>query len=306
MYSRTAFYQIGGAGAAGAFALTATVGIGQESIIAASVVAGWWYLGLKDMKSNKAIKRNFPVLGNIRYLCEQFRPEIRQYFIESDQDATPYDREHRSIIYQRAKNSNDTMPLGTRRNVYKEGYEWMSHSMWPKHVDVDSLRTTVGGPNCKQPYSASLLNISAMSYGALSENAILALNKGAALGNFYHNTGEGGISRFHREPGGDIVWNVGTGYFGCRTREGKFCPDMFTDTSSLEQVKMIELKLSQGAKPGHGGILPKAKLTDFIREARGLPADYNEDCNSPPSHTAFGGACSLMEFLAQMRELSGE
>ena len=309
-WSRQKFYQFGTVGAAGAGAATAAaVGMGahvEQALVLDAIVALYWYIGMRDIKQTaKAIPHNFPVLGNIRYLLESIRPEIRQYFIESDQDATPYDRAHRSIVYQRAKNANDTLPLGTRRDVYKEGYEWVGHSLWPKHMDPDKMRCVVGGPECKLPYSASLLNVSAMSYGALSQNAILALNGGAKLGNFYHNTGEGGISRFHKEPGGDIVWNVGTGYFGCRTRDGKFCPDMFKDTAALPQLRMIEIKLSQGAKPGHGGILPQSKLTDLIREARGLEPDFNEDVNSPPNHTAFGKACSLMEFVGQLREDSG-
>eukprot|EP01134_Creolimax_fragrantissima_P007849 CFRG7849T1 len=265
---------------------------------------GYWWVGINDITQRKhTIRRNFPVLGNIRYIFETIRPEIRQYFIESDSEAVPFSRQQRSIVYQRAKNSSGTLPFGTRRQVYKEGYEWIVHSMWPKHVVKENERIMIGGKHCKQPYEAALLNVSGMSYGALSDNAILALNKAAKLGGFYHNTGEGGISEFHLRPGGDIVWNVGTGYFGCRTSDGKFDPEKFKKTASAEAVKMIEIKLSQGAKPSHGGMLPGSKVTKFIAEARGV--NVGEECLSPPSHSAFSTPLELMDFIKQLRELSG-
>jgi glutamate synthase domain-containing protein 2 len=195
--------------------------------------------------------------------------------------------------------------LLTTKKVYEEGYEWLNHSLWPQHIDVSDSRTLIGGSECTKPYSAALLNVSAMSYGALSDNAILALNRGAKQGGFYHNTGEGGISKFHREPGGDIVWNVGTGYFGCRNKDGSFCPDMFKDNATTDAVKMIEIKLSQGAKPAHGGMLPKEKISPAIAEARGLGAGPYEDCNSPPRHSAFNTPYEFAEFIATVRELSG-
>ena len=191
------------------------------------------------------ILRNFPVLGHLRYLLEGLRPEIRQYFIEGDNDSVPFSRSQRSIVYQRAKLQADNQPFGTRRNVYAEGYEWIKHSIYPTHLHKSNGRYLVGGPHCKQKYSASILNISAMSYGAISANAVLALNGGAKLGDFYHNTGEGGVSRYHLEPGGDIVWNIGTGYFGCRDEAGAFSPERFVQTASKPQIKMIEVKLSQ-------------------------------------------------------------
>lgn len=219
----------------------------------------YWYVGLKDMSQTRhTIRRNFPILGRMRYLFEVLRPEIYQYFVEGDQDGRPFSREQRSQAYQRAKNINATMPFGTRKDVYEEGYEWILHSLFPCEVKEENSRTLIGEARCRQPYSAAILNISAMSYGALSDNAILALNRGAKLGNFYHNTGEGGISRFHREGGGDLVWNIGTGYFGCRDVEGNFDLARFRENANIPAVKMIEIKLSQGAKPAHGGMLVRS------------------------------------------------
>ena len=233
---------------------------------------------------------------------ETLRPEIHQYFVETDQGGRPFNRDQRAQVYQRAKNIDAVMPFGTRFDVYEEGYEWVTHSLWPKHIEEELSRVDIGGASCLQPYSASIMNISAMSYGALSDNAILALNGGAKLGNFYHNTGEGGVSRFHLQPGGDIVWNVGTGYFGCRNKDGTFSAEMFADTVSKPQIKMIEIKLSQGAKPGHGGLLPGSKVTEAIAEARGV--SVGEDCNSPPQHSAFRNPHELIEFVQTLRELS--
>ena len=261
-------------------------------------------LGVYDMlQTRHAIRRNFPVLGNFRYLFEHIRPEINQYFVESATDGTPFNRDLRSVVYQRAKGQPDTVPLGTKLDVYAIGYEWLNHSLAPVHVDPASLRITIGGPQCTQPYSASIFNISAMSYGSLSRNAILALNGGAKDGNFAHDTGEGGLSPYHLEPGGDIVWEIGTGYFSARTLDGKFSPELFVEKAGLPQVKMTELKLSQGAKPGHGGILPAAKLTEEIARIRGVARGH--DVLSPPAHSAFSTPIGLLEMLQQMRELSG-
>lgn len=261
-------------------------------------------IGLMDMTQKKqAIRRNFPVLGRMRYLLELVRPEIYQYFVESDKEGVPFDREHRSLVYQRAKNARDTTPFGTKIDVYAPGYEWVNHSLQAKHVDASNMRVTVGGPDCKQPYSCSLLNISAMSFGSLSMNAILAFSRGAKLGRFAHNTGEGGLSPYHLEGSGDLIWQIGTGYFSCRDEHGKFSPAKFAERSVLSNVKMIEIKLSQGAKPGHGGILPAAKVTAEIAEIRGVP--MGQDVLSPPTHSAFSTPIGLLEFVKQLRDLSG-
>lgn len=278
--------------------------------IAAAFTAVYWVVGFRDMRQTRhALRRNFPVLGNIRYFAETLRPIVRQYFVESDEEGVPFSRDKRSIVYARAKNMTDTLPLGTHRQAYEVGYEWALHSMFPKHVSDENSRVMIGesNPHCTQPYSASLLNISAMSYGALSANAVLALNNAAKKGGFYHNTGEGGISRFHKQPGGDIVWNVGTGYFGCGkgSLEREFDPDLFQQNAKLPQVKMIEVKLSQGAKPAHGGLLPKEKITPEIAEARGLEGPPYEDCNSPPYHSAFDDADGLIAFIQRLQSLSG-
>lgn len=260
-------------------------------------------LGFHDMYQEKrSILRNFPVLGHARYLLELIRPEIYQYFVESDTDGVPFDRDQRSLVYQRAKGERDTIPFGTKEDLYEIGYEWVNHSMAPIHHDPKDLRVTIGGQDCRQPYSASLLNISAMSYGSLSKNAILALSKGAKLGNFAHNTGEGGISPYHLEGGGDLIWQIGTGYFGCRDEQGRFSPEIYRDAVAVPNVKMIELKISQGAKPGHGGILPAAKLTAEIAAIRRVP--MGQDVLSPPGHSAFSTPIGLLEFVAQLRELS--
>ena len=260
--------------------------------------------GYQDLlQKRQAVRRNFPLLGNFRYLFERIRPEINQYFVESNTDGAPFNRDTRSLVYQRSKLEPDTLPFGTRLDVNQVGYEWVNHSLAPTHIDPTSLRITVGGPQCTKPYSASIFNISAMSYGSLSKNAILALNGGAKKGDFAHDTGEGGISPYHLEPGGDLIWEVGTGYFSARTLDGKFSPEKFKEKAQLPQVKMTELKLSQGAKPGHGGILPAAKVTQEIANIRGVP--LGKDVLSPPSHSAFSTPIGLLEFLQQMRELSG-
>ena len=263
-------------------------------------------MGIMDMTQSKhTIKKNFPVIGRFRYLLESIRPEIMQYFVETDTEGTPINRLFRSLIYQRAKNVNDTTPFGTQMDVYKNGYEWMDHSIYAKnHDELDhNPRILVGGKDCKKPYSASVLNISAMSFGSLSDRAVLAMNGGAKKGNFAHNTGEGGISPYHKQPGGDLIWQIGTGYFGCRNKEGNFCPDTFKKNAIADNVKMIEIKISQGAKPGHGGILPASKNTEEIAKIRHV--EPHTDVNSPPSHSAFNSPEGLIKFVKQLRDLSG-
>lgn len=260
--------------------------------------------GVMDVtQTRQSILRNFPVIGHGRYLMELIRPEINQYFVESNKDGVPFDRERRSIVYQRAKKQLDTLPFGTQSNVYAQDYEWINHSLAPKPVPHEPPRVLIGGPGCKQPYSASLLNVSAMSYGSLSKNAILALNQGAKSGGFYHNTGEGGLSPHHLAPGGDIVWQIGTGYFGCRNHDGSFNEEKFAKRATIPTVKMIEIKLSQGAKPGHGGILPASKLTDEIIAIRDV--EPGKDVISPPAHSEFSTPEGLLQFVQRLRDLSG-
>jgi len=264
------------------------------------------WVGIVDLiQPGHTIRRNFPVLGRMRYWMEGLRPKIYQYFIESDTDGTPFNRLNRSVIYQRAKKVNDTTPFGTQLNVYEVGYEWLNHSITPldSHKLDHDPRVIVGGPDCKQPYSASIYNISAMSYGSLSQNAIMALNSGAKLGGFAHNTGEGGLSPYHLKPGGDIIWQIGTGYFGCRNKDGTFNAELFAERAVLPNVKMIEIKLSQGAKPGHGGILPAKKVTEEIAKIRLV--EMGKDVISPPFHTAFSTPTELLHFVKKLRDLSG-
>ena len=259
-------------------------------------------IGIYDIfQKEHTILRNFPLLGHMRYMLELISPEIHQYFIESDTDGKPIDRNHRSYIYQRAKLQKETHPFGTQLNVEEENFKWMRHSIYPAKVKKEYPRVNIGGPDCKQPYSASLFNISAMSFGALSKNAIEALNKGAKAGNFFHDTGEGGISDYHRF-GGDLVWEIGTGYFGCRTDDGNFDPEQFEEKANWPEVKMIEIKISQGAKPGHGGVLPASKNNDEIATIRGVKP--HTDVLSPPGHTAFHDAEGLLAFVKQLRDLS--
>ncbi len=243
-------------------------------------------IGVLDMAQTKhSIRRNYPILANIRFGLEKIRPEIRQYFLESDLDGAPFNRSKRAVAYQRAKGQLDKRPFGTQQDVYGQAFEWINHSIAPAKAAAADLRVTIGGPQCRNPYRSSLLNISAMSFGALSANAIRALNKGARLGGFAHDTGEGGYSAHHKEPGGDIIWEIGSGYFGCRTKEGGFDPRRFAEEAASAQVKMIEIKLSQGAKPGHGGVLPAPKVSAEIAAARGVPMGV--DCISPARHSAF-------------------
>jgi glutamate synthase domain-containing protein 2 len=268
-----------------------------------SLVGPLVLLGCLDMaQKKKAIRRNFPVIGHARYILEKIRPEIHQYFVESNTDGRPFTREERSLVYQRAKGQLDTVPFGTQRDVYAVGYEWINHSLAPAEILDPPPRVRIGAETCARPYESALLNISAMSFGALSANAIEALNRGAKEGRFAHNTGEGGLSPHHLQ-GGHLIWQVGTGYFGCRDEHGRFSPERFSERASHESVKMIEVKLSQGAKPGHGGILPAAKLTPEIAEIRGVPMGV--DVLSPPAHSAFSTPIELLEFLTQLRELSG-
>lgn len=265
---------------------------------ALALVGLWDYL-----QPRQAIRRNYPVVGNLRFFFEKVRPEVRQYFIESDTDAAPFSRAQRSLAYQRAKRAVDKRPFGTQKDVYQPNYEWINHSVVPAEIESHDFRIAIGEGRCAKPYSASVFNISAMSFGALSQNAILALNEGARCGNFYHDTGEGSISRWHREPGGDLVWEIGSGYFGCRDAAGSFDPARFRDNAQSDQVRMIEVKLSQGAKPGHGGMLPGEKVTAEIAAARGVPIGV--DCISPARHAAFKSPAELMEFVARLRELAG-
>jgi glutamate synthase domain-containing protein 2 len=263
-------------------------------------------MGLIDMiQKRQSIRRNFPVIGRLRYLLEKIRPEIYQYFIESDTNGAPITRSERSVIYQRAKRQIDTTPFGTQLNVYAEGYEWMAHSIFPiDHRNLDhNPRILFGGSKCLQPYRMSLLNVSAMSFGSLSPNAIEALNGGAKIGGFAHNTGEGGISPYHLAQGGDLIWQIGTGYFGARNSEGKFSEEVFAKNANLPNVKMIEIKLSQGAKPGHGGILPAKKNTPEIAAIRNV--QVGTTVYSPPSHTAFSTPAELLQFVEKLRKLSG-
>ena len=278
-------------------------GIGGVAALVCLFLTG---LGLRDVRQRRhSVLRNYPVIGHIRFLLEFIRPEIRQYFIESDHEAAPFSRQQRSLVYQRAKGDADKRPFGTQLDVQAIGYEWINHSMLPTKVPTHDFRITIGGggTSCTQPYSASVFNISAMSFGALSANAILALNGGAKRGNFAHDTGEGSISQHHRVHGGDLIWEIGSGYFGCRNDDGSFNEERFTTNALDPQVKMIELKLSQGAKPGHGGVLPGPKVTPEIAIARGVPAGL--DCVSPASHGAFKTPVEMMHFIDKLRRLSG-
>ena len=289
-----------------AFALASAIALAWSSVFVFPllVFAALSLVGIRDMMQTKhSILRNYPVLGHVRFFFELIRPEIRQYLLENDQDEVPFSREARNIVYQRAKNVEDKRPFGTKISVYQSGYQWLTHSIRPKTITDTNFRVLIGGPDCTQPYNASIYNISAMSFGALSANAILALNKGAKLGGFAHDTGEGGISRYHREAGGDLIYEVGTGYFGCRKPDGSFDPEKFREVAADPQIKMIEIKMSQGAKPGQGGVLPAAKITREISEARGVPMGV--DCVSPSAHSAFSTPIEMMEFIVTLRELSG-
>jgi glutamate synthase domain-containing protein 2 len=287
------------------FAITATASLWNGwMLVPAALFALLTAIGLRDLlQTGHSINRNYPIIAHMRFLLEEVRPEIRQYFLEDDTAEIPFSRNQRALVYQRAKNVIDKRPFGTQLNVYETGYEWINHSIVPTEPHPSEFRVTVGNAACKQPYSTSVLNVSAMSFGALSANAIRALNRGAMLGGFAHDTGEGSISVYHREHGGDLIWEIGTGYFGCRTSDGGFDPEKFAERAAEPQVKMIEIKISQGAKPGHGGVLPGAKVTNEIAVTRGVPVGV--DCNSPSQHSAFSTPRGLLQFVARLRELSG-
>ncbi|HKX95614.1 MAG TPA: FMN-binding glutamate synthase family protein [Methylibium sp.] len=284
-------------------ALTWTMGAtGALPVLAFAFLVG---TGFHDVRqTRRSVLRNYPVIGHLRFLLEFIRPEIRQYFIESDREAAPFSRQQRSLVYQRAKGEPDKRPFGTQLDVGAHGYEWINHSIAPTELAGHDFRVGIGAaPSCTQPYSASVFNISAMSFGALSANAIMALNAGAKAGGFAHDTGEGSISRYHREHGGDLIWEIGSGYFGCRHDDGSFSEERFAENACDPQVKLIEVKLSQGAKPGHGGVLPGAKVTAEIAAARGVPAGV--DCISPARHAAFDTPVGLLQFVEKLRVLSG-
>ncbi len=283
------------------------------SLLGAGVMglSGWWptlflllsLVGLYDLQqAHHAILRNYPIIGHLRFMLETIRPEIRQYFLESETEASPFSRAQRTLVYSRAKGASDKRPFGTQLDVRAVGYEWINHSLAPSQLANHDFRVKVGGKDCTQPYNISLFNISAMSFGALSANAVLALNLGAKMGGFAHDTGEGSISRYHRVHGGDLIWEIGSGYFGCRDEQGHFSPERFVENVRSPQVKMVEIKLSQGAKPGHGGVLPGPKVTEEIAEARGVMV--GQDCVSPATHSSFSTPLELMQFVQQLRTLS--
>jgi glutamate synthase domain-containing protein 2 len=294
----------------GLVVLLAAVALG----LAVAVDPWWWpaavpllacaALGIYDLVQREhSVLRNYPLAGHLRFLLEAIRPEIQQYFIERNTDGAPFDREARSVVYQRAKSTMSEEPFGTERNVYEVGYEYFVHSICPLPTPEQPPRVRVGGPDCRQPYDMALLNVSAMSFGALSANAILALNGGARVGGFAHDTGEGGLSEYHLRPGGDLIWEVGTGYFGCRTGDGGFDERAFAEKSAHQAVRCVALKLSQGAKPGLGGVLPGPKVTEEIAAVRGVPV--GRTVVSPPAHRVFSTPTGLVAFLARMRELAG-
>ena len=269
-----------------------------------SVILGLYVIvGIYDLWfSPHTLNRLYPVAAYMRYALEFIRPEIRQYFIAGDTEELPFNREQRDLVYRRAQDLEDTQPFGTEHDITATGWLGAAHSIAPTIVREETKRVMIGGEHCSQPYSAARLNCSAMSFGALSANAIMAINKGARLGNFYHNTGEGGFSPYHRQ-GGDIVWQIGTGYFGCRTPDGGFNAEAFKQAATLDQVKMIEIKISQGAKPSHGGVLPAAKVSEEIARIRLV--NMGEDVISPPAHREFNTPRGLLHFVVKLRELSG-
>ncbi|MGQ4511097.1 glutamate synthase-related protein [Streptomyces sp. DW26H14] len=298
------------------------IGLVALSVVAALAAVGlavwdspwWWFagvplvllgtLGVRDLLQREhTVLRNYPVLGHARYLLESVRPELQQYFVERNYDGRPFDRDTRSIVYERAKGTDAEEPFGTERDLYAPGYEYLVPSMAPRPVPDTPPRVRIGGPDCTRPYDMALLNVSAMSYGSLSSNAVLALNGGAAAGGFAHDTGEGGLSEHHLRPGGDLVWEIGTGYFGCRTGDGDFDPGEFAEKAAHDQVKCVSLKLSQGAKPGIGGVLPGAKVNAEIARVRDVP--QGRTVVSPPYHRVFSTPRELVRFLAHMRELAG-
>lgn len=275
----------------------------------------WWWaagpltvlglVGVHDLAQRRhSVLRNYPVIGHARFMLEHVRPEIQQYFVEKNTEGTPYDREIRDLVYDRAKGNHGEEPFGTERDVNAVGYEFVAHSLRARpKPDGVVPRVRLGGPECTRPYDIALLNVSAMSFGSLSGNAIEALNAGAALGGFAHDTGEGSITSYHRKHGGDLIWEIGSAYFGCRDAQGGFDPEPFVQRAHEEQVKAVSLKLSQGAKPGLGGLLPGSKVNDEVAKARGVP--IGTTIVSPPAHTAFDTPVGLIEFVARLRDLSG-
>ncbi|MFD2580503.1 FMN-binding glutamate synthase family protein [Novosphingobium colocasiae] len=255
------------------------------------------------LQGRHALRRNYPLIARVRWLFEDLRPFIRAYVVESDREGRPFTIDERGLVYARAKGEVSTHPFGTELDVYSDEYEWLGHSITPTEEAPDTWHVRIGGESCTRPYHSALLNISAMSFGSLSANAIQALNKGAAMGGFAHDTGEGSISRYHRIHGGDLIWEIGSGYFGCRHRDGSFNEELFAQQAASDQVRMIEIKLSQGAKPGHGGVLPGAKVTEEIAEARKV--EVGEDCLSPAAHSTFSTPVGLLEWVEQLRDLSG-
>ncbi len=261
-------------------------------------------LGIYDfMQPAHSLWRNFPIIARIRWIGEALRPFFRSYMVESDTEGRPFNHEERAMVYRRAKNVPSVEPFGSQKDIDKPPYEWLAHSIAARHPEETDPRVLIGAPGTSQPYSASILNISAMSFGSLGARAIEALSRGAAQGGFYQDTGEGGVSKYHKRGGADLVWELGSGYFGCRAADGSFDPVRFEETARLDQIKMIEIKLSQGAKPGHGGVLPGSKVTREIARARGVK--IGETCNSPPAHSAFRTPLEMMDFIARLRELSG-
>ena len=260
-------------------------------------------LGIRDLiQAKHNLLRNYPIIGHFRWLFEKIRPQIHQYLVESNTDGRPFNRDDRTVVYERAKQEGGIKPFGTEMDVYADDYRWVNHSITPKNYDKELYRVLIGNEQCTQHYSSSVLNISAMSFGSIGANAIAALNKGAKIGEFAHDTGEGGISKYHREHNGDLIWEIGTGYFGCRNSDGDFDEALYAEQANFEQVKMIELKLSQGAKPGKGGMLPGEKVTAEVAAARKVPV--NQDCISPPGHSSFSTPIELLEFIAKLRDLS--
>lgn len=296
------------------FAVAGLAVLATAALVAAVLISPWWWIlavvlflpavvGGYDLVQRKhSVLRNYPVIGHLRFLLEALRPEVQQYFIERNYDGVPYDRDTRTVIYERAKGIHGEQAFGTERNVNQPGYEFLLHATVPKPVPDDTPRVRVGGPDCTKPYEMALLNVSAMSFGALSANAIRALNAGAKAGGFAHDTGEGGLTDHHLAAGGDLIWELGSGYFGARTKDGDFDPAMFADKAAHDAVRCVSLKLSQGAKPGIGGVLPGAKVTAEIAAARNVP--QGEKCVSPSAHTVFSTPRELVRFIARMRELA--
>ena len=294
------FLALGGAAIVGIY-LTLVSPWGWLILVPALIALGF---AIYDaMQTEHTLRRNYPLFARIRWGMEDLRPFVRSYILEGDLEGRPFSHDERALIYARSKNQVSDHPMGTELDVYSDEYEWLGHSIAPNESAPHDFRVTVGGPQCTKPYSASMLNISAMSFGSLGANAIEALNLGAKKGNFYHDTGEGSFSPYHEKHGGDIVWELGSGYFGCRDDEGSFCEKKFTEVATRDQIKMIEIKLSQGAKPGHGGVLPKAKITEEIAKTRQIP--MGEDCVSPAAHSAFSTPIEMMHWVARLRELSG-